>query len=684
MDKRFTIFMIVAVAIVVANQVIFTLVFPPAPVAQAPPNAKAKPPADKAAADKAAADKAQSDASKAAGASAEPAAEARPAAAPLPADQAVAAPQPNAEAPPAIAPRRGTLGSGKAGSDYRMLVTWNNRGAAIERVELNSPRYHNLENRSGHLGYLAPADAPGNTGALVRVVGTGTPAAVAGLQVDDVITQLGDKKIRSAADLLEALAQTEPDQHASITLRRAGAEQQIDALLDRHPLAVIEAEADSQPVEIVNAENHDPLSFLLTIGQFDDRTAGDGSEELAGVNLQTSEWEVEAATEDLVVFRKTIPQLGLQVVKKYRLEKIPADQASDPNYPAYGFQLDVSLANISDAKHGVAYRLQGPTGLPIEGAWYANKISRSWSAAGLRDIIARFEGGNATQVSCPQISDPNFKLTWVNKPLDYIAVDAQYFAAALIPQKPDPSDVWFAEVRPIRAGEIAKDKRLTDVSFRLESTVQDLAPHGEPTTHSFKIFVGPKRPPLLDHYGPPGTKVTLDDLVYYGWFYFVARPMLAILHTFHYLVGNYGLAIIMLTVLVRGCMFPLSRKQAASAAKMQELQPEIKRLNEKYKNEPEKKTKAQQQLFRDHSYNPLGGCLLALVQLPIFVGLYSSLKVDVELRQASLFGENIRWASNLAAPDMFWNWSHVVPEFVSHGTGFLGLGPYLNILPLVT
>jgi YidC/Oxa1 family membrane protein insertase len=157
-----------------------------------------------------------------------------------------------------------------------------------------------------------------------------------------------------------------------------------------------------------------------------------------------------------------------------------------------------------------------------------------------------------------------------------------------------------------------------------------------------------------------------------------------VLHVFHRVVGNYGLAIVMLTVLVRGLMFPLSRRQAASQAKMAELQPEIKKLNEKYKNDPAKRTQAQQQLFREHDYNPLGGCLLALIQLPIFVGLYSSLRGDVELRQAPLISENVRWASDLAAPDMLWNWSGVVPEFVSHGTGVLGLGPYFNLLPLAT
>jgi YidC/Oxa1 family membrane protein insertase len=157
--------------------------------------------------------------------------------------------------------------------------------------------------------------------------------------------------------------------------------------------------------------------------------------------------------------------------------------------------------------------------------------------------------------------------------------------------------------------------------------------------------------------------------------------MVGLLHVFHQMIGNWGLAIVMLTVLVRACMFPLSRKQAISAQKMQALQPEIKRLQEKYKD-AQKRMQAQQQLYREHKFNPLGGCLPALVQLPIFIGLYRGLSVDVALRQAPLFSENIRWASNLAAPDMLWDWSHIVPAFLSGDNGWLG--PFLNILPLVT
>jgi YidC/Oxa1 family membrane protein insertase len=223
-----------------------------------------------------------------------------------------------------------------------------------------------------------------------------------------------------------------------------------------------------------------------------------------------------------------------------------------------------------------------------------------------------------------------------------------------------------------------QQKQITNTTFRILSKTKTLKP-GESLSHEFTLFAGPKRQSLLDNY-------KLGDLIYFGWFGFVARPMTATLHFFHdYIAFNYGLAIILLTVLVRLCMFPLSRKQTLNAQKMQELQPEIKRIQEKYKKDVEGRTKAQQELFRKHNYNPLGGCLVLFIQLPIFIGLYRSLQVDVMLRDAALIPmEAIRWCSNLAAPDMLYDWSWFMPAWINSGAGMLGLGPYFNILPLVT
>jgi YidC/Oxa1 family membrane protein insertase len=164
----------------------------------------------------------------------------------------------------------------------------------------------------------------------------------------------------------------------------------------------------------------------------------------------------------------------------------------------------------------------------------------------------------------------------------------------------------------------------------------------------------------------------------------VAVPLTVILHGLYYVVGNYGLAIILLTVLVRGCMFPLSLKQVAGAQKMQQLQPEIKKIQEKHKNNAEARTKAQQELFRKHDYNPLSGCLPIFIQMPVFIGLYRSLMVAIELRDAPLISNSIRWCSNLAAPDMLFDWHSYMPDFVNNGVGIFGLGPYFNLLPILT
>src|SRR6185437_6818038 len=137
--------------------------------------------------------------------------------------------------------------------------------------------------------------------------------------------------------------------------------------------------------------------------------------------------------------------------------------------------------------------------------------------------------------------------------------------------------------------------------------------------------------------------------------------------------------IVMLTVLVRSCMLPISLKQAKNAAKMQELAPEMKKINELYKNNREQLAIAQRELWKKHGYNPLSGCLPVFLQLPIFLGLYKSLAIDVELRQAPLLSETIRWCSNLAAPDMlvYWKDWRFMPDFLFSDMGWLG--PYFNL-----
>jgi YidC/Oxa1 family membrane protein insertase len=612
----------------------------------------------------------------------EPPAAAAPAAAPV------------ADAPLA-SPEWVTLGSADPNDHYRMLVTLTNRGAAVARIELNSDRYLDLEDRRGYLGDVVLEPALPGTGAKVQVVGRGTPAAKAGLKVGDLITSVGSARVTGAASLDKALSATEPGQKVTLTVDRGGEKKPLPVTLVRKPLSVI------HPEERPSHKGTDPLSFLFTLRQVDQQKIADPEKpnqvfdangiapppadldtELDGLHLRGETWDVAKPTENekenKVVFSRKLPRFGLEVRKTYRLAKTGGQGHAGEGYH---LTLEVEIRNTGKTVRQVAYQLDGPNGLPDEGYWYASKTSPNWGGAGIRDVVVWHDGnwpdGKLDLYSASNIGAGSWGTLLKDSLISYMGVDAQYFSVVMIPQHQDPASSWISEAWPMPMGPVDKQwEKRTNSSFRLVSTLHDLKP-AEGFSNSYEVFAGPKKPAILAQYH-------LGDLVYYGWFWFVAEPMSWILHAFYAVVRNYGLAIIMLTVLVRSCMFPLSRKQTLNALKMQELQPEIKRIQETHKNNMEGRTKAQQELFRKHNYNPLGGCLLVFLQLPIFLGLYRSLMVDVELRQAPLISEAVRWCSNLAAPDLLFDWSSFMPDFVVSGQGFLGLGPYFNLLPLIT
>ncbi len=567
--------------------------------------------------------------------------------------------------------RWATLGSADAESKFRMLAMFNSAGAALERIELNQPRFLDLEDRSGYLGHLNEVNNPGGNGCLIRVVGRGTPADVARLRAGDVIERINGLTIRNAEAFRAVIAKTRPRQKMSVTARRDGKEVNCEVTLRRRPL------------EVIRPEGTDPLSLLLTLEQIDDAKIPPSKNEMLGLRLRTENWEMIRADETEVAFRTVLVEQELEIIKRYRLEPLAAKKDGRAS-PGFDLTFDIELRNLGTQKRIVAYQLDGPNGLPTEGWWYASKISDRWfESAGLRDVVVAFYRDERTVhqiVSLPQILARDDVGPWRDYPISYIGVDAQYFAAVLLPDKAKtkPTEMSLASAEAMTVGPVPDNPRWrnkTNTSCRVVSLEHTLIPGAAPVVEKYVLFAGPKQPAVLAEYG-------LGKLIYYGWFDWVAVPMLHVLHFFYEIVGNYGLAIVMLTVLVRSLMFPLSRKQVLNAQKMQELQPEIKRIHEKYKNNMEQRTKAQQELFRQHNYNPLGGCLPLFVQLPIFIGLYRSLSVDVELRGAPLLGDSIRWCSNLAAPDMLFRWDSWMPQFLLEG--WLGLGPYFNLLPVIT
>ena len=586
-----------------------------------------------------------------------------------------------------------TLGSLDENSPFRMLATLTNQGAGVKRLELTSRRYRDLQDRGGYLGHLQLVSDPSG-GLKVQAVGEGTPAAEAGIKVGDRLLS-GKSKKREATfetpeDLTDLLGELKPGRELSLeVVSDNAAPRELSVALARRPMEVIRPESENVLLreDTVPANQKSPPSFLLTFQQLGSAELEDNQAELPGVELLKSNWEILDQDQQSVSFRQRLPDRGLEIIKRYRVAKNGNQETEDPDYPAYHLTLEIEIRNLGDSSTGLAYRLDGPNGLPLEGWWYAHKVGREWTV-GIRDIIARFNGeGDPVQFGPQSVADDEVE-PMAGNPLAYIGVDAQYFSSILIPEKPSVDTTWIDQSQAVSLSPDPKarsnDARLLNVTCRLLSKGTTLEP-GETLEHSYKLFNGPKRPELLQKYlVADDSRYSLGDLEYYGWFSSVSKTMIGILHFFYGLSGNYGLAIIMLTVLVRLCLFPISRKQAKSMAAMQALKPEMDKLKEKYKNDMQKQSQEMQELYRKHNINPLGGCLPMFIQLPIMMGLYRSLMVDVELRQAPLISESVRWCSNLAAPDMFFDWSSFMPEFVTSGEGFFGLGPYLNILPLVT
>ena len=586
-------------------------------------------------------------------------------------------------------PRRHlSLGSLNPDAPVGMLVTLSSRGATVERIELAGEQFHDQDDRGAYIGHFA-ADVVAE-GCRLNVVGDGTPAKVGGLQAGDVVVRVADSTTPDPESLAAVLSRLKPRQTVSVVFRRPqggslGREQTVDIPTTRRPLEVIRPEFSTVPVVDVDAGFHDPLSFRLSIASRDGQKRPEEGE-IEGNQLEQKDWDASISDDGMSVeFRRTLDG-GLTVVKQYRLVTAadnPVGLVEDARAGRYRLQLRVSFR--ASQKTQLEYAIDGPNGLPTEGWWYAARVSRSWGSLGVRDVAMRFVGEPSTLISGLTLTDEDAEQSASaildEKPLSFAGVDALYFASGLLPAVEGTEIPQLAEVQSIVVGDVpeAARRKLVNVSCRLLSRELQLEPD-VPVTHRFDIFAGPKRPSLLATFGRP--QASMNDLVYYGWFGWVARPMIAILHVLHAIIRNYGIAIILLTVIVRGAMFPISRKQALSSQKMQVLQPEMKAIAEKYKNDPQKRTMVTQELWRKHNYNPAGGCLLVFIQIPIFMGLYRSLATDVELRQAPLFSSAIRWCSNLAAPDMMLDWSGFMPGFLVAPEGWLG--PYLNLFPLLT
>lgn len=484
---------------------------------------------------------------------------------PLPAlAEKPAKPKPAEERPKANPQKEVVLGSLDPDSGFFQQVTLTTAGAAVSKVELNDPRYRNLEDPKQPLALVQPVESGNET---FRTFDTSFP------EIDDLLYD-------------------------------------------------------------------------------------------SGIRLDTVDWNIVQSDEKSATFEYVIPN-AFRLTKTFKLsdpvEGKPTKEVRATLVEGYFLTLSIQVENLQDERATVHYELQGPVGMPLEDAESTRKF---------RDIKLGTRSGGKVKHTALTAKDlvKAIKKDDVEEwsaPFRYVGVDGQFFATLITGGVEEDTTKTIEKYIP-EALDINQDEpQKSDVSLLFTSQPIELGPGETSKAQEYTLFSGPKREALLD-------KMQAGDILEFGWFGLISRGMLWILSFLHHtLFFPYGLAIIGLTIMVRGALFPLSRKQAHSAARMKELQPRLQELKKRYGNDKQKFAQAQMDLFRETGYNPFAGCLPILLQLPIFIGLYSALGHAVDLR-----GTPFLWINNLAAPDKLFQWPG--------GFRLPFLGHYFNLLPIVT
>jgi YidC/Oxa1 family membrane protein insertase len=291
--------------------------------------------------------------------------------------------------------------------------------------------------------------------------------------------------------------------------------------------------------------------------------------------------------------------------------------------------------------------VSAPAGAKIDG--FGWQLSRPLKAnAGFRDIPAL-----QADVQGKVINEAQKAIEKGVAPIDgtitYAGFGDRYFLSALMPTQP---------VVGTLSMDYAGDEADARIIFNGATTLKSA------------VYMGPKELDVLDAVNP-----ALNKAINFGWTGVIALPFLKLLKFFYRIAPNYGLAIILLTIVVRLITLPMSIKGQRSMMKMQRLQPQVERIREKHKDDQERLNREMVDLYKRNHVNPLGGCLPMAVQLPVFFGLYEALLNAIELRHAPFIG----WIRDLSAPDcLHLSWFPLIPFTQCEGI------PVLVILMTIT
>ena len=363
--------------------------------------------------------------------------------------------------------------------------------------------------------------------------------------------------------------------------------------------------ADSPLKEIINPE--------LPNGSFWVSTRNQSITGLSQAVFSTTDpLEINVAGQKETLKFVWVSQTGVAVEKVFRFSP-----------DSYLVGLDVTL------KNGSATPVQDSLVLSM-----AKDFESAGTSYGFEGPSA-FLDGSLEQIKIKNIEDENS----FNGQIDWIALEGRYFMSAVLP----------AEV--IKAGlklGLTNETRVTAGFVQPEAVIHP----GTQKTYAYQIFNGPRSWTLLRGYNNK-----LDKAVNFGMFDILAKPCLWLMNTIYAVIPNYGIAIIILTLITKFLLWPLGTKSYKSMHQMKKLQPLIKEIREKYKDDKKKMNEETMALYRTYKINPLGGCLPMVVQIPVFFALYRMLYQAIELRHAPFF----LWINDLSSPDRLFNFDFSVP-----------------------
>ena len=359
--------------------------------------------------------------------------------------------------------------------------------------------------------------------------------------------------------------------------------------------------SESEPLEMIQVSPNAAYPLGVRLASDDGKLVQDDTQVVYGVDRK--ELAVAGSNTDSVVLRGIL-QSGAEIEKTLRF--------TGNSYP---IEVAVKVKGGPEqlSRIGVGWRHQLPENVS------GDPEAHYRGAAVLTDKKVIHELATSIATSPPKTFEP---------PVGWVGYADHYFLAALIPAEPTQAR---AVVSPESTG---VQLLLTSSGNRADGV----------SSARFNVYVGPKDIAVLDESG-----FQLARAVDFGWFSFLAVPLLKLLKLFHTATRNYGVDIILLTILIKVLFIPLTNRSMKSMKDMQRLQPQMAKLREKFKDDREQLNKEMIELYRRHRVNPLGGCLPMLLQFPVFIGLYQALSQAIELRHAK-FGF---WVHDLSAHECY-------------------------------